>query len=131
MAESEIRWKRSDTAKLSRAVRDFNKKVRELKREENKLYLPEEIEYKDTKQNISTRRELNRIINSLKRFQREGAEELYITQSGAQMTLWERRELGIQSRIAVRRLNKEYAELNVPKPRSRIFKGYDGIRKSN
>lgn len=127
MAESEIRWKRSDTAKLSRAVRDFNKKVRELKKEENKLYLPEEIEYKDTKQNITTRRELNRVINSLKRFQREGAEELYITQSGAQMSRWERRELGIQSRIAVRRLNKEYEALNKPKPRYRIFVCSDGI----
>ena len=54
-----------------------------------------------------TRRELNRIINSLRRFKKEGAEELYTTQAGEQMTKWERRELGIQSGIAVRRLKRE------------------------
>lgn len=122
MADSKIRWNRSDTATLSRAVRDFNKKVRELKTEENKLYLPDEISYKETKENITTRRELNRMINSLKRFKREGAEELYTTQAGEQMTKWERKELGIQSRTAIRRLNKELAELGIPKERSEIFK---------
>ena len=103
-----IRWSRSDTAKLSRAVRDFNKKINELKNEENKLYLPEEIEYKETKKEITTRRELNRVINSLKRFKKEGAEELYTTKAGEKMTRWERRELGIQSGIAVRRLKVKY-----------------------
>ena len=120
MADSRIRWNRSDTATLSRAIRDFNKKVRELKTEENKLYLPEEISYKETKENITTRRELNRMINFLKRFKRQGAEELYITQAGEEMTKWERKELGIQARVAVRRLNRELAELSVPKERSKI-----------
>lgn len=116
MADSKIRWTRSDIATLSRAVRDFNKKVNKLQAEENKLYLPEEISYQKTKENITTRRELNRVINSLKRFKREGAEDLYVTEVGAAMTKWERRELGIQSRIAVRRLQREYETLNVPKP---------------
>lgn len=120
MADSNIRWNRSDTATLSRAVRNFNKKIRELKTEENKLYLPEEISYKETKENITTRRELNRMINSLKRFQREGAEELYTTKAGEQMTVWERKELGIQARVAIRRLNKEYQELATPKARTEI-----------
>ena len=103
-----IRWSRSDTAKLSRAVRDFNKKIKELKNEENSLYLPKEVEYKETKKEITTRRELNRVINSLKRFKKEGAEELYTTKAGEKMTRWERRELGIQSGIAVRRLKVKY-----------------------
>ena len=103
-----IRWSRSDTAKLSRAVRDFNKKINELKNEENKLYLPKEVEYKETKKEITTRRELNRVINSLKRFKKEGAEELYTTKAGEKMTRWERRELGIQSGIAIRRLKIKY-----------------------
>jgi hypothetical protein len=120
MADNKIRWNRSDTATLSWAVRNYNKKIRELKTEENKLYLPEEISYKDIKENITTRRELNRNINSLKRFQREDAAELYVTQAGEQMTKWERRELGIQSRVAIRRLNRELAELSVPKERSKI-----------
>lgn len=111
---SKIRWKQGDFIRLGRAVADFNKKVNRLQSEENKLYLPDTIEYKEAKENITTRAELNRMINSLKRFQKEGAEELYTTQAGEDITKWERRELGIQSRIAQRRLTRELKALNEP-----------------
>lgn len=111
---SKIRWKQGDYVKLGRAVADFNKKVNRLQSEENKLYLPDTIEYKEAKENITTRAELNRMINSLKRFQKEGAEELYTTQAGEDITKWERRELGIQSRIAQSRLTRELKALNEP-----------------
>lgn len=114
MADSRISWKKGDLIRLGRAVSDFNKKVNRLNAEENKLYLPETINYAEAKENITTRRELNRLINSLRRFQKEGAEDLYITQSGEEMTKWERRELGIQSRIAQTRLQNELKSLNEP-----------------
>lgn len=113
-SQSKIRWKQGDYIKLGRAVADFNKKVNKLQAEENKLYLPSLIEYKEAKENITTRGELNRLVNSLRRFNREGAEELYITQAGEQMTNWERKELGIQSRIAQTRLRQELKALNEP-----------------
>ena len=78
------------------------------------LYLPDIINYKEAKENITTRSELKRLINSLRRFNKEGAEELYTTQSGEQITKWERRELGIQSRIAQNRLRRELKELEQP-----------------
>ena len=111
---SKIRWKQGDFIRLGRAVADFNKKVNRLQSEENKLYLPDVIEYKEAKENITTRAELNRMIKSLKRFQREGAEELYTTEAGEDITKWERRELGIQSRIAQTRLQRELKALNEP-----------------
>lgn len=111
---SKIRWKQGDFIRLGRAVADFNKKVNRLQSEENKLYLPETIDYKEAKENITTRKELNRLVNSLRRFQREGAEELYTTQAGEDITKWERRELGIQSRIAQTRLQRELKALNEP-----------------
>lgn len=114
MAEFRINWKRGDYIKLGRAVSDFNKKVRRLQAEENKLYLPDEIDYKRAKEEVTTRRELNRLINSLRRFQKEGAEELYITEAGEEMSRWERKELGIQSRIAQQRLRHELKALNEP-----------------
>ena len=114
MAQSQIRWKQGDYIRLGKAVSDFNKKINELQTEENKLYFPEKIDYKEAKENITTRSELNRIINSLRRFKREGAEELYTTEAGEQITRWERRELGIQSRIAQTRLRAELKELNKP-----------------
>lgn len=114
MAENQIKWRKSDYITLGRAVSNFNKKINALNAEGQKLYLPENITYQETKQNITSRRELNRVINSLKRFSREGAEELYTTQAGEQMTKWERKELGIQSRIAQVRLKKELATLETP-----------------
>lgn len=114
MADARINWKRGDYISLGRAVSNFNKKIRELQAEENKLYLPDEINYKEAKENITTRKELNRLINSLRRFQRQGAEDLYTTQAGESMTKWERRELGIQSRIAQTRLQNELKTLNEP-----------------
>lgn len=114
MADSRINWKRGDFVRLGRAVSDFNKKINELNKEERKLYLPEEIDYKEAKENITTRRELNRLINSLRRFQKEGAEDLYITEGGETITKWERRELGIQSRIAQTRLRAELKNLEKP-----------------
>lgn len=114
MAESKISWKQGDFVRLGQAVARFNKKVNELNREEKKLYLPETINYKEAKENITTRKELNRLINSLRRFQKEGAEDLYLTQAGEQISKWERRELGIQSRIAQTRLKAELKKLNEP-----------------
>ena len=114
MADSQINWKQGDFVRLGRVVAQFNKKINKLQAEENKLYLPETISYKEAKENITTRRELNRLINSLRRFQREGAEDLYITQSGEEITKWERRELGIQSKIAQTRLQNELKTLNEP-----------------
>ena len=114
MADSQINWRQGDFIRLGQAVSRFNKKINELQAEENKLYLPETISYAEAKENITTRRELNRLINSLRRFQREGAEDIYTTQSGETMTKWERRELGIQSRIAQTRLQNELKTLNEP-----------------
>ena len=113
--ENLIRWKRGDYISLGRAVSQFNKKINELNREEKKLYLPDTLTYQEVKQNITTRKELNRLINSLRRFQKEGVEEKYITDAGEEITKWERRELGIQSRIIQNRLQREIKELSTPK----------------
>lgn len=106
-SQSKIQWKQGDYIKLGRAVADFNKKVNKLQAEENKLYLPSLIDYKEAKENITTRQELNRVVNSLRRFNREGAEELYTTEAGEQMTKWERKEFSIQKGIATRNINRE------------------------
>lgn len=91
--QSKIKWQQKDYLSLGKAVANFNKKINELQSEEKKLYLPELKNYKDIKENIQTRQELNRVIKSLKRFSKEGAEELYTTKAGEQLTKWEIGEL--------------------------------------
>lgn len=49
MAEYKIRWKRGDYISLGKAVSQFNKKINELKSEENALLLPGEISYSQLK----------------------------------------------------------------------------------
>lgn len=109
-----IRWSRSDAQKLSHAVRNFNKKVNEIRTAENESYIPQNLIYQNVKENITTRQELNRYLKSLKRFQEVGAEELYVTEAGEKLTRWERKELGIQAGIIKRRLSREIKTLNIP-----------------
>lgn len=119
MPESQIRWKRGDYITLGKAVSNFNKKKREIQTEENKLYLPDELNYKDLKNEITTRRELKRIINSLKRFQKDGAEKIIENSAGQKMTSWENTENIIAKRIATRNIKHQIKKLNVPR--------YDGF----
>lgn len=112
--QGQIKWKQIDYLTLGRAVANFNKKRNMLEMEEIKSYLPDELNYKEVKQGITTRNELNRVLKSLRRFMVAGAEDLYVTQAGEEITKWERNELSIQSRIARRRLNEELKQLNLP-----------------
>lgn len=115
MAEGLIKWNKQDENKLKKAVNDFNRKITELQKEEKRLYLPEKVKYSNLQQNITTRRELNRKLESLERFMKEGAEKVYINKAGAKITVWERGELQRESNIARRRLEQEKAALNIPK----------------
>ena len=115
MANSQINWRKGDYISLGKAVSQFNRKINELQKEETRNYLPDVLNYADIKENITTRRELQRVIKSLRRFKEEGAEDLYRTQAGEEITKWERHELGIESRTAQIRLTKELENLYTPK----------------
>ena len=113
--EYNIRWRRSDYGKLSYAIREFNKKVQRLQAEEQRLYLPLQQKYKNVKRNITTRKELNNILRRLKAFNVEGAENLYETQEGEKMTVWEHKELEKSRKRLTKTLKTRLEELNVPK----------------
>ena len=124
--QSKIRWQQKDYLSLGRAVANFNKKINELQKQEKKLYLPELKNYKDIKENIQTRQELNRVIKSLKRFSKEGAEDLYVTKAGEQITKWERQELrkaNKNCRKGVKRKCKSFRNSN----EKWLFKGTNGV----
>ena len=57
--ESLIKWKRGDYIKLSKAVSKFNKTLSNLDSQAD--YLPTAPEYKEIRDNIHTRKELNRV----------------------------------------------------------------------
>lgn len=109
MAQSLIRWKRGDYVKLSRAVSNFNKRINELQTMEDKelSYLPDLKDYKEIKENIYSRAELNRIIASLKRINKENALDLYKTESGVDLTKWEASEIKKAQKRALSNIGKE------------------------
>ena len=111
MAEGQIKWKQSDFLTLGRAVSNFNKTINKLKNEENKNYLPDVINYKNVKENITTRRELNRVLKSLREFKKEGQAELYENDVGEKMTVCERNQVQRNIQVGLRRLNKELKPL--------------------
>lgn len=112
MAQNLIRWKQGDYISLGRAVSDFNKKKKELETEENKNYLPETQNYRELKNSIKTRQELNNVIRSLRRFtSRENATDIVENAAGQKMTRWEKNENRIRSSIAIRNLNRDLKEL--------------------
>ena len=106
-----IKWKQTDYLNLGREVARFNKKINELNKEEKKLYLPELQDYRNVRDRIHTRAELNRVISSLRRFSKEGSEDLYTNDAGETMTKWEHNELVRQRRIAEKNLRNEAKEL--------------------
>ena len=110
MADNLIRWKRGDYVKLSKAVASFNRKINQLDVDEAK-YLPDLKDYKELKQNIKSRKELNRIVKSLRRFNIEGAEALVELPSGELVSKWEYREIKLSRNRALKRLEQE--KLNI------------------
>ena len=96
-----IRWTRSDYGKLSYAVREFNKKVRELEALDKNV-LPEEFNYQELKDTIYSRKELNRVIKSLRRFTRnESQQKTILLEGGEEITKWEYSELKKAQKRAV------------------------------
>ena len=112
MAEGQISWKNYDNLSLGKAVANFNRKINKIKTEENKLYLPDEINFKDIKENILTRRELDRVIQNLRAFNKKGAEELYQNEAGENMTIWEKDIIQSEINTGLRRLNKELRQVD-------------------
>lgn len=105
-----IRWKKGDYIRLGQAVANFNKKVKALQVDE-KDYLPDLQNYKDLKEDIYSRKELNRVINSLKNFSKKGAEDLYTTEGGEELTKWEFKEINKARNRAIKSLTLEKIEI--------------------
>lgn len=117
---AKIKWKQSDYIKLGRAISEYNKKVSRLQEIEERTYLPSLIDYKEAKSSILSRKELNRMIASLKRFNKEGAEDLYVTKGGFMLSKWEHKELQREQKIREKKLTEELNKLKEPSKYSNV-----------
>ena len=105
-----IKWTKSDNKELARVARNYNAKIDRLMKKDpskilndlpegmkvNKNALPEKVSVRQLKKLIKTRRDLNREINSLKRFTQKGAEKIVVvpdTDYNLQVTSWQMKEM--------------------------------------
>lgn len=75
-----IRWNRGNEISLKIAINTFNKRIKELEKQ-NLTYLPETLKYSDVKSRILSESELKRYIKNLNKFKSEGATEKYVTKA--------------------------------------------------
>lgn len=138
---SMIRWKKEDERNLKKAISIFNKKVRRLnKMNKDRSFIPDEIDYEGTKDLITTRSELNRVLNSLSRFKGKEAFKKVTLPSGEQLTNWEKKEISYQKSNAVRRIkkrmheienaNKEYFQNDMKRMGNQEYRQLEGILKN-
>lgn len=107
--KSKIRWTRADKKAIATAVGSFNAKItRTLKKNpEMVLFLPERLTTAEVRANVTTRQDLNKQLNAIKRFLRQGAEAPVINEVGTRTTKWQLRELRIQQGVINRAKNRE------------------------
>ena len=92
--EPNIRWRKSDTQKLQRLVKNFNAKLTRLAKKDpdNAKYLPERLSMKKIRSEITTRKDFNEAVSDFSLFTKRGQEEMLHSESkrtGLQITKWE------------------------------------------
>jgi hypothetical protein len=113
--DSLIRWKRGDYIKLGQAVSRFNKIINELDTDERN-FLPDLKEYKEIKEHITSRKELNRVIKSLRKVNTENLLNTKILESGEEISKWEYQELTKARKRAFRNLELERESILKDRP---------------
>lgn len=117
--ESVLKWTQEDKKNLKKAISDFNKKVRKLeKTRKDTSYLPAELDYDRTiKDNlITTRSELNRVLESLGRFKGNQAFKKVTLPSGDSLTAWEYNEVKMQQKQASLKIKRRMAQIKRNQP---------------
>lgn len=123
-----IKWRLEDERELASVARDFNRKLGRLIDKNPKLssilpqfynpsteQLESSVNVNNLKQVITTRRDYNRILNMLKRFLKEGAEEIVDApgnEYGSRTTKWHIREMGRLKAIVNQRKKLRLEDIN-------------------
>lgn len=107
--DSLIRWNKQDSMRLEKAINRFN---RQLQKVENKEYIPSKVKYDELRDRITTRRELNTIINSLNRANETNLSNTEELSSGEKISVWEYQDTIRRKNQATINLLNELDEIN-------------------
>ncbi|MBQ1550842.1 MAG: hypothetical protein IIZ67_01960, partial [Bacilli bacterium] len=113
--DSLIRWKRQDSDNLTRAINKFNREVRALKNED--VTLPPKVKYNELRDHITSRKELEEVINSLNSANRRTLTEMEKLSSGETVSAYEYNEAirkkDIATKNLIQEMNKIQGERNI------------------
>lgn len=88
---------------LKKAINDFNSKIEKLEKLDREVILPDKASFEDYENNIGSKLQYNRELNSLKKFMKEGAEKAVEVSKDVFITKWQQHE----AKIAANRIIKE------------------------
>ena len=111
-----IRYDKGLQKELRSAVSNFNQKIARLEKLDNNLYLPERASVKRIKSEASSRAELKRMIASLRRFSKRGAEETITTSGGVSMSRYAMEETSRDLRRVKSALTRQINKLASTRP---------------
>lgn len=111
-----IRYTRKTDQEINRVLRNFNQKVKRLEKLDRELELPQTISKRDLT-NVSSKQELTRKLNELKRFSRKGIEESIKLATGEIISKYEQKETGIKLRSAKAKLTRKIQMFESSKPK--------------
>lgn len=108
-----IRWTKAQEARLKSAVRSFNSALSWAKRNnpEASAYLPQTASYRGLRDEIRTARELNNVVNRLKRGGKAKDFALVQNDAGTVTTKWQLREAQISFSVRERAKSVERTRL--------------------
>lgn len=92
---------------LSRAINNFNRKVKRLESVDKEIDIPEKANITAIKDRITNKWELNREIERLERFSKRNAEELVKNKAGVVLSRWEYENLQREQKRLNARLLRE------------------------
>ena len=92
---------------LSRAINNFNRKVKRLESVDKEIDIPEKANITAIKDRITNKWELNREIDRLERFTQRNAEELVKNKAGVVLSRWEYENLQREQKRLNARLLRE------------------------
>ena len=110
----------NEIQELKKAINDFNSKIEKLEKLDNEVILPDKLSFEDFKNNIGSKLQYDRELNSLKKFMKEGAEKAVEVSKDVFITKWQQHE----AKIAANRIIKENEGI-VSSDTSRFMKPYN------
>ena len=117
--EHKIRWRESDEQELKRLVKNYNAKIKytadKIKKsgkDEQINALPAKLSVKALKKNITTRKELNKILKEVSDFSKRGMEKVITNAQGEKATLFEIKKAEANAKELNRKRAKEQKKLD-------------------